>query len=124
MATVGITVIALLAAYASGSPIEVIITAENNATEDARMFFLCTTTVTFSGQNTFEILNTTAYRGTSQAQPEPPQPQPRKYFPNGFGSKHVRFGSKQYRFGSKHCGLFTLLFFHISSFYQEMPNYR
>ena len=56
------------------------------------------------------------YRGKSLPQPEPPQPQPWKYFLNGFGSKHVRFGSKQYRFGSKHCGLFTLLFFHISSF--------
>ena len=49
--------------------------------------------------------------------------QPWKYFLNGFGSKHVRFGSKQYSFGSKHCGLFTLLFFNISSFLYTFCNY-
>ena len=34
----------------------------------------------------------------------------RKYFLNGFGSKHVRFGSKQYSFGSKHCFVYTFIF--------------
>ena len=34
----------------------------------------------------------------------------RKYFLNGFGSKHVRFRSKQYSFGSKHCFVYTFIF--------------
>ena len=60
MATVGIVVMALLAVCVSGSSIEVIITAENNVTSDAHMFLFCTTTVTSSGLNAFEILNNTA----------------------------------------------------------------